>query len=153
MAMSATNQLFLRKFDAFVERAKVNQEQAVRAIALAILRSVVLKSPVGDPSLWKHPAPAGYVGGHFRGNWFVQEDTSPQVTDKIDNDGDTTIKAGMQQIAGFKIGGRIYILNHLPYTQRLEYEGWSSQAPSGMVRITLAEIQNYVDDVASGIKP
>jgi hypothetical protein len=33
-----------------------------------------------------------------------------------------------------------YIQNNLPYAQRLE-DGWSKQAPAGMVALSLAELQ------------
>jgi hypothetical protein len=37
------------------------------------------------------------------------------------------------------------MINALPYGPRLEYEGWSSQAPAGMVRISVVEFQTFVD--------
>jgi len=34
----------------------------------------------------------------------------------------------------------------LPYIERLEYEGWSAQAPSGMLRVSLAEFPRIVEN-------
>jgi hypothetical protein len=36
-----------------------------------------------------------------------------------------------------------YITNNLPYAERLEY-GWSGQAPSGMIRLSLAEFEQVL---------
>jgi hypothetical protein len=40
-------------------------------------------------------------------------------------------------------GSIFYLTNNLPYGERLEY-GYSKQAPSGMVRITLAEYEKIL---------
>jgi hypothetical protein len=142
--MTATNAKFVDDVKKFIANTKRREEQVVREVALALLRAVIVRSPVGNPDLWKNPPPAGYVGGHFRGNWFVQEDTAPQERGGTDASGEATISDGMVRIGQFKLGGKLYIVNHLPYGPRLEYEGWSSQTPNGMVRITAAEFQQYV---------
>lgn len=88
----------------------------------------------------------GYVGGRFRGNW--QLTISARATaqlDRIDPSGNEAISAASAALAGFKAGPPIYIVNNLPYGQRLEY-GWSTQAPNGMVRITVAEFADIVQD-------
>ena len=41
--------------------------------------------------------------------------------------------------------GRPLRIVELPMPRRIEYEGWSSQAKAGMVRITVAEFQTFVD--------
>ena len=38
----------------------------------------------------------------------------------------------------------IYIQNNLPYANRLE-NGWSNQAPAGMVALTIAEVEAQMD--------
>ena len=38
-----------------------------------------------------------------------------------------------------RAGQTIFITNSLPYAYRLEYDGWSRQAPAGMVRVTVVE--------------
>ena len=44
---------FMASIDAFVEKAKSNQEQVVRAGCIRILARLVEMSPVGNPELWK----------------------------------------------------------------------------------------------------
>jgi hypothetical protein len=90
--------------------------------------------------------------GRFRGNWQVGL-TAP-VTGTLatlDKSGAATIARGNQVLSQAKSGGVIYINNNLPYAQRLEY-GWSKQAPSGMVRITLARFQSMLDKAVVAAK-
>ena len=88
-----------------------------------------------------------YVGGRFRGNWQVSFEVGETgVLDLIDPRGASAKSSGMQVIEQFKIGvSSIWMMNNLPYGPRLEYEGWSSQAPAGMVRISTTEFQTFVN--------
>lgn len=110
-------------------------EDAIALIALDSLRGVVKKPPVDT--------------GRFRGNWIVSKNaantTSSQVTDK---NGGQTITKGSGVIDTFKMNtdSRIIIQNNLPYANRLE-NGWSKQAPNGMVALTVAEMQRKYRNV------
>lgn len=92
-------------------------------------------------------AGGGYVGGRFRGNWQVSFDVAKTGTlERIDPTGRESKGDGAELIQGFTSEvGSIWMINALPYGPRLEYEGWSSQAPSGMVRISVVEFQTFVD--------
>lgn len=95
----------------------------------------------------------GYVGGRFRGNWQVTFDTKATgQLERIDPQGDSTKSAASQVVLGFTSEvGTIWAVNNLPYGPRLEFEGWSSQAPSGMVRISVAEFQIYVNRAVASL--
>jgi hypothetical protein len=95
-------------------------------------------------------APDGYVGGRFRGNWQVTFDVKAGGTlERIDPQGDETKAAAQGVVLGFTSDvGTIWAVNNLPYGPRLEFEGWSSQAPAGMVRISVAEFQSFVNAAA-----
>ncbi|WP_016596358.1 hypothetical protein, partial [Yersinia pestis] len=82
-------------------------------------------------------APAGYTGGRFRGNWQVSLDVQQEgETGRKDPNGNITIAVGNYMIEQFKVGTKaIYFTNNVPYAYPLEF-GHSSQAPSGMIRIT-----------------
>lgn len=92
-----------------------------------------------------------YVGGRFRGNWQVSFDTAVTGTlDLIDPKGSASKAGGTALIQTFSTEvGTIWIMNNLPYGPRLEYEQWSSQAPAGMVRISVAEFQTFVNNAVS----
>lgn len=87
-----------------------------------------------------------YVGGRFRGNWQFSIDTpSDGVLDQIDVSGNVSIAVLKAQVQSLTAGQTAYIVNNLPYGIPLEY-GHSTQAPGGMVRITLARFQQIVDE-------
>lgn len=113
--------------------------------AESLLNSVVEKSPVGNPDLWKAPPPPGYSGGHFRANWNVSFGSlDASVSAEKDTDGAATISKGSKTLTNYSLGDKIFITNSLPYAHRLEYDAWSTQAPVGMVRISAAEFESYV---------
>ncbi len=134
----AINDDFRRKFAAFVERAKANQELVVRKVGLDLMTSLVLKSPVDT--------------GRFRGNWQVQYVLSPSVSVTMDKSGTGTIAAASGALSVFTIGQTFYLVNHLSYAVPLEY-GHSKQAPAGMVRLTLAEFDQYLTRAVGELKP
>jgi hypothetical protein len=133
---------FNKEINAFAvtvpKRALVLQKK----MALDLLSKIIFRTPVGNPSLWQNPAgaPAGYVGGRARANWQVSLGTpgGGEVRGE-DATGGTTLAAGVSKMASAKPGGVIWLYNNLPYIVRLEF-GWSKQAPNGMVRLSLAEI-------------
>jgi hypothetical protein len=49
----ADNDAFMQAITAFVDTAKANQAQVVRATGIRILAQLVQMSPVGNPELWK----------------------------------------------------------------------------------------------------
>lgn len=86
----------------------------------------------------------GYVGGRFRANWHISLDVVENVTfDETDANGAETIASLIAGLSDFKPGQMAYIINNLPYAIPLEY-GHSTQAPNGMVRVTLARFQQIV---------
>lgn len=85
-----------------------------------------------------------YVGGRFRGNWNFSIG-SPDNSFRIQPDptGDTTMARLVNGAIEFKAGQTAFIVNNLPYAIPLEF-GHSTQAPGGMVRITVARFQQIV---------
>ena len=124
-------------------------DQVVRGTLLDLSRRIVLRTPVGNPSLWSSPPPPGYTGGQARGNWQASIG-SPETgtTSTIDKSGGATITS----IAGeaHKAPGNVFFLsNNMPYIGRLEYDSWSTQATEGMVRVSLAELNRSIDEQIS----
>lgn len=142
---------FTLSLQQFAQAAPEKARTVARKVALSALESVVMKTPVGDPKLWKSPPPAGYVGGRLRANWFVGLGApNVAVVAKIDAGGQSTINAGAADIARADGDQPIYITNSLPYAIPVEY-GHSSQAPTGMVRVTVAEWQGFVDQAVRSL--
>ncbi|QBX41435.1 hypothetical protein E4T63_12905 [Pseudomonas fluorescens] len=91
-------------------------------------------------------APKGYVGGRFRANWHISLGVVESVTfDEVDPSGAETTAALVAAMSDFTAGQMAYIINNLPYAIPLEF-GHSTQAPSGMVRVTVARFQQIVQE-------
>lgn len=132
------------------EFAKAAPEQArtvVRRVSIDMLTKVVMRTPVGNPSLWKSKPLAGYVGGRLRANWHATFGApSFQSTAERDPAGTATIMRGTSTINRAYGDHDIYITNSLPYAIPVEYGHSKKQAPAGMVRITVTEFQTFVDN-------
>jgi len=101
---------------------------AVRKISLELFSRVILRSPVDT--------------GRFRANWQVAIGSMPNGTLSLDDKiGTATVSNATARSAGVKAGDVIYLANNLPYAQRLE-DGYSGQAPAGMVGLTVQEFQS-----------
>jgi hypothetical protein len=143
---------FAAQIRAWTEKTKDDADKVVRYALLTIDGKLVNRSPVGDAKFWKHPAPAGYTGGRFRGNWQVSIGSpATSALDVTDKGGTATLAAAASIISGAKAGEVQYIMNNLPYAKRIE-EGWSGQAPLGVVALTVVEWNNIVEDAVNGVK-
>ena len=131
----------------FAAKCNGNADLVVRKVVLDIGRSLVEKTPVGNPDLWQNPdnKPDGYVGGHARANW--SHSIGALVNQEFDVV-DATGNASIDRIVGsvpVKAAGEVhYIQNSLPYMQALE-DGHSTQAPAGIVAVTEVEFHDYIE--------
>lgn len=144
---------FSLQLQRFIEKAGDNVDQVVRKSALQVAQSVIMKSPVGDPTKWKSKPPPGYVGGRLRANWNVAFGRiDPLTTPSTDKSGAKTTDRIRIQLNGWTVeSGDIYITNSLPYAIPVEYGHSKSQAPAGMVRITVAEWNGFVAQAANEV--
>ena len=127
-------------------KAKVNK--GVRIAAIKTFTSIVKMTPVGNPDLWvyKHPTKGyidylgwfgdadGYVGGRARNNWFLGTKLTEQTTKQTANKGTGYINKDLPKDI---LNSKVFFYNNLPYINRLEYGSHSTQAPKGMVRLSL----------------
>ncbi len=131
---------FSRKTD-----ARVNL--AVKKIVFDVATRLVLRSPVGDASYWRSPAPPGYVGGRFRANWqFAINNYDTTTSDNVDAGGGKTLVRIGREVPNDASGKVHFITNSLAYSKALE-EGRSRQAPNGMVRLTVLEFEPIIKQV------
>lgn len=144
---------FKQQFDKSIKATNVAIEKAIRGAAIEMFSEIVKRTPVGNPSLWKDRAPAGYIGGRLRGNWqaSISRPNYDELTD-VDASGGSTIGKGVQQINGFRMRDNdIYFTNNLPYAERIE-NGWSQQRPQGMVKVTVASFKPIMEKIARKYK-
>jgi hypothetical protein len=121
----------------FVTKAQSNLDLVVRKVALDLFTRIIIKSPVDT--------------GRFKGNWQVSINSIPSGTlNVLDKDGSATLSRVQGTVGQVKAGDLITLVNNLPYAVRLEY-GWSTQAPAGMVRLTIQEYSGVVTKAAASL--
>ena len=109
----------------FAEKAGKDADAVISKVCLDLLSDIVLNTPVDT--------------GRARANWFTSIGTPSNTT--VEHE-------GAQSAAGVAIGRAasdiasaprniFWISNNLPYIYRLEFDQWSNQAPSGMVRLAI----------------
>jgi hypothetical protein len=114
----------------FAVKSVDEAKTVIRKITLEAFTGVVLRTPVDT--------------GRARSNWSctVGEASSDVYPDKYDKSGAYAIGASQRRVFDWNCVGSIFLCNNLPYIGALEY-GHSKQAPTGMVRVTLAEISSH----------
>lgn len=131
--------------------------KATRKMAADAFEGVIKKSPVGNDQNWKRPAPKGYVGGQFRGAWQlsvgapgigITGKSRPGKTGS-DSAARAAVAEARGELAKLQPYQSVYIVNGLPYAERLE-NGWSKQAPLGIVALTVQELQNVILSYENG---
>ena len=131
----------------FVPKQALDLQKRISAEALT---AIVQATPIGNATRWKaniaraakglQPLPKGYVGGQARRNWQVTLDSSATtIRPGQDQSGQAALADGFGVIGGMTRTGRLFISNPLPYMEALE-NGWSKQAPQGMVARAVALI-------------
>lgn len=119
----------------FAEKTQLRAETITRKAAFDMAADMIMRSPVDT--------------GRFRGAWVYGAGAKPaDVPDTPDKAGTASVGRVAAGLESFACGQTIWIVNNLPYATRLEY-GWSQQAPSGFVRIAVA---NFVQIVEEAIK-
>ncbi len=119
----------MRKATLAIEKAST---QTVRATALQLFTQVIERTPVDT--------------GRARGNWRTSIN-SPASGAIERTDGSAAIGEVSLKAASFTRADTIYLANNLPYIQRLE-DGYSGQAPQGMVATSVDAFQRAIDQAA-----
>lgn len=121
------------------QKYKGDIKKAVQKITMEAFRRVILRTPVDT--------------GRARANWSVSEGQigSTYEIDVVDQSGNKTVATATRTVDGWDCHGSIFLSNNLPYIIPLEY-GSSNQAPGGMIRLTVAEMQAWARNAAN-IKP
>src|ERR1035437_767999 len=138
----------------FIKKCGDNADKVVRKTMFDLTKSIVERSPVGNPEMWANPdaKPEGYAGGHFRANWQLGVDSMPAgIIEGIDPTGTATLSKAQEAIPVKAAGHVYYYANNLPYASSLE-EGHSHQAPSGMVGLAEVEFQGIINKASAELK-
>ena len=121
----------------FINHTNSNVDLVTKKIVLDVTRSVIRKSPVDT--------------GRFKVNWQYGTGEMPTgTTDIHDESGQGTIAHIVGQVPQQAAGKLHFIVNNLPYSIALE-RGHSSQAPQGMVGLTITEYQALVQQAVTEV--
>lgn len=113
---------FKAKLSAFEKKAMVRLDQVRRASIVEFFSLVIDATPVDE--------------GFLKGGWQVTlHAPSGQLLKRTDPAG-ISAKAQMMQHLG-TVRDVVWMTNTMPYAYRIEFDGWSQQAPHGMVRSNL----------------
>lgn len=121
---------FALDIKAFAERAGQAADLVVRKVCMDLMSDITLNTPVDT--------------GRARANWFAS--IGAPVSGTVEYAGNPSAASGEAisnaQVAISQAPGNVFwITNNLPYIYRLEFEGWSKQAPNGMVRLAIDRAQ------------
>lgn len=120
---------FLKQFGDNALLALQSAEKALNSATKIVYKSIIERTPVGNPALWHPPYwPKGYKPGTLKKSWEM-----------LPKQGFSLKKSDKNYI--------VTIQNEQPYANRVEY-GWSTQAPYGMMRITVAEFKHIIEQQA-----
>jgi len=134
-------------FDKLAKKTKTDIETVVRESTFIIFTQVVIRSPVDT--------------GRFRANWNVSYNTiNTATTQDVQPDFNLKLDEVQKALLQMPIGGMYWLANSLPYAKVLEYglypnppiagadktkNGYSKQAPHGMVRVAAREFSDAVN--------
>lgn len=124
---------FAAQLRMFEDKTIDKMGRAARKITLDAFSGCIMMSPVDS--------------GRFRGNWQTAIGSAPSGTvELLDESGDIVIALVSGVVDGMQIGDVVFMANNLPYAERLE-DGYSQQAPAGMVKLTVQRFQPIADAV------
>lgn len=139
---------FLDTINQWIEQTEHRIDETLQTIVMKVGESVVTLSPVDT--------------GLFKGNWQLGIDHSTNASlVRHDESGYDTLADMARKVNSFTAGQIAYIQNHVLYGNDLEHglyngptdkvtdEGFSRQAPAGMVRITEQRFTRIVNEAAA----
>jgi len=134
-----------KQFNAQLKIADENNRKTVEEAAEILLETIKERTPVGNPDLWHPPYwPKGYVPGTLKASWEISYSNSARDA----TSGRFTTAANLIQQHGISTSiNTISIFNRQPYAEIIEYGKWSTQAPQGMMRISLLEWPHIINSV------
>jgi hypothetical protein len=119
----------------FAEKTEKDADAAISKICLDLLSDIVLNTPVDSGRAranWQCS-----IGSPAIGEVQFDADTGSGITAPRESAASArAIAAGSAAVASAP-RNIFWISNNLPYIYRLEFDQWSKQAPSGMVRLAI----------------
>jgi hypothetical protein len=139
---------FKADLNRFAESIDKKVEAVIRQIVIELFNAITLHNPVDT--------------GYSRSNWRVSVNEPDETVSVPPSDkarADTKNRTGwieapsldLSILSNLQSTDSVFVTNSVDYVQYLE-EGSSKQAPSGFLRISVAQIEAQVDDIAQRSK-
>lgn len=135
---------FEEQMAAFIKKAKENPEKVARAVSIKLFSAVVRGTPVDT--------------GRLRMNWQASGATPALgVVSGSDKSGSGAIRSATQFVSSYPEWEQFTFSNNLPYAATIEFggyngggpkttpDGYSTQAPAGMVRVNVTRFQSLIN--------
>ena len=126
--------------DKFLRTVEDNANRLIRGLALEGMGRLIEKTPVDT--------------GRAKNNWNLatgSPDASNLPEGQYPRGGTVALTRMTGQAGAVKAGDIIYLTNALPYIGPLE-NGHSRQAPSGMIALTVRELQPLASEIAAKVR-
>jgi hypothetical protein len=144
---------FAEDMAAWAKKTQRKTSDVVAEVVISLSTAIIDRTPVGDVSLWDvQPTGkrrANYRPGTLVNSWHSEIGGPGRNDVRGPNTSGVASLANLAAIAPLAPGKIFTFTNPAPYTRRIEF-GWSSQAPAGMVRLTVARFQQIVSKAARG---
>lgn len=123
-----------------------------KMIAFELFKKIIMRTPVDK--------------GFLRGAWTISLQkpdysknkkelvASSAVSDQapISAEEQGKLDSILSALQELEVGQIVWLANAMPYVERIEYEGWSKRHPSGMVMVSLAEIEIFIKQLEAKFK-
>lgn len=121
---------FKHDLSKFKKKTTRMTEQVFKGTVISLFGKIVARTPVDT--------------GRLSNSWRPTVNRPSKSSQKASPD------AILKTVSNAKLGDSIYLVNNLPYAQKIEAgspnAGSSKQAPAGMVRVTVAEYQKIIEE-------
>lgn len=132
------------------KKTKDQQREIVTLVFQRLGTLIVNRTPIGDVSIWAGKPPADYRPGTLVNSWYAGIGESSESLVRSPNITGADSLTNINAIASQAYGKLAYITNPAPYARRIEY-GWSTQAPQGMVRLSVRDFKAIVTQVVNNV--
>ena len=119
----------------FKTKAMTQSLAKIKKAIIGLTTDIIYDTPVLSGRLRNNWIPSINQGANYSMLGF---DTSKRKSKVRPVVAETTGK-----VLELKLGDTFYFTNNMPYAERIEFKGWSSKAPSGMVRKNLIRWEKY----------
>ena len=122
------------------------QRRAISQAASQVYKETVDRTPIGRPELWKNSTvPDNYAPGALRKAWEINWgggfiNAAASFTGKLNS---------VSGASGYELGKDIFIRNRTSYALSIEYGHSRTQAPHGMMRLSVKKYKSFLEQAVA----